>query len=96
MNEALRLLGLIYKSGRMLLGEEVLKNLHKIKLLLIADDISDSSRARYEKKCKSYGIEHIDSFSAEELSQSLGKGNVKVIGIADEGFAKSLMKKCNK
>ena len=93
MDDALRLLGLAYKAKKIVLGEEVLEQLSKIRLLLIASDISEKSRERFEKKCHYYNIEHIDVFTAEQLSMALGKENVKVIGITDKGFVQSLKKK---
>ena len=93
MDDALKLLGLAYKAKKIVLGEEVLEQLSKIRLLLIASDISEKSRERFEKKCHYYNIEHIDVFTAEHLSMALGKENVKVIGITDKGFVQSLKKK---
>ena len=93
MADALKTLGLAYRARKTVLGEEVLNRIGKVKLLLIASDISEKSRERYEKKCYYYGIDHIDDYSSNELSEALGKNNVKVIGILDEGFKDALLKK---
>jgi len=93
MDSALELLGLIYKAKKLVLGEEILKQIKKVKLLIIASDISSNSRERFEKKCFYYKIEMIDCFTGEQLSNYLGKNNVKAIGITDLGFANSLKKK---
>ena len=45
------------------------------------------------KKCDFYSIEFIDKFSGESLSNAIGKNNIKLIGITDDGFKKSLLKK---
>ena len=36
---------------------------------------------------------YIDSYSGEELSSALGKNNIKVAGITDNGFARSIISK---
>ena len=93
MDKVLSLLGLIYRARKMLLGEDVLNNLEAIKLIIIASDISDKSKIRYVKKCEYYKIQYIDRYNSEELSKAIGKNNIKVIGITDEGFKKSLLEK---
>ncbi len=93
MADALKTLGLAYRARKTVLGEEVLNRISNVKLLLIASDISEKSRERYEKKCYYYGIDCIDDYSSTELSQALGKNNVKAIGILDEGFKDALLKK---
>ena len=82
MADALKTLGLAYRARKTVLGEEVLNRIGKVK-----------SRERYEKKCYYYGIDHIDDYLSKELSEALGKNNVKVIGILDEGFKDALLKK---
>ena len=92
-DELLQLLGLIYKAKKLVLGEEILNNLKKVKVMIIADDISEKSRLRYEKKANSYQIPIINGFDSKQLSEALGKNNVKTIGIIDEGFAKTALNK---
>lgn len=91
MNRALNNLGLAYRAKKIIFGEDILDNLDKVKLLIIASDISDKSRKRFLKKCDSYKIKYIDKFSSNEISNALGKDNIKVVGIIDEGFKKLLL-----
>ena len=94
MDSALQLLGLIYKAKRMILSEdEVLNHLSEIRFMIIASDISIKSKERFLKKCSYYKIEYTDKYTTEQLSNSIGKDNVKVIGITDKGFKKSLLEK---
>ena len=93
MDDFLKLLGLVYKAKKLVLGEEVLNQINKVKLLIIASDISLKSRQRIEKKAYHYNLEIIDYYSSEQLSSSLGKRIVKVIGIIDQGFTKTLLNK---
>lgn len=92
MNNVLKILGLAYKARKAVLGEEVINRISKVRLMFLASDLSIKSRERYEKKCFYYSIRSIDSYSGEELSAALGRNNVKVIGITDEGFARSIIK----
>ena len=92
MDKRLNNIGLAYRAKKTLLGEEVLNKISKVKLLFLASDISEKSKERFLKKCFFYNIEYIDIYSGEELSRIVGKNNVKVIGIIDDGFAKMLIK----
>ncbi|MBQ6334358.1 MAG: ribosomal L7Ae/L30e/S12e/Gadd45 family protein [Erysipelotrichaceae bacterium] len=93
MADALSTLGLAYRAKKLVLGEEVINRIGKVKLLFIASDISEKSRERFEKKCHYYGIAHVDDFDSSQLSMALGKNNVKVIGITDEGFTQAILKR---
>ena len=93
MADALKLLGLIYKAKKMLLGEEVLNHIDKVELIILASDISDKSRDRYIKKSTYYKIDVIDTFTSQQMSDALGKKVIKVIGITDKGFKKALLSK---
>ncbi len=92
MDNTLNILGLAYKARKAVLGEEIFNRISKVRLIFLASDLSEKSRERYEKKCFYYNIEHIDAYDSEQLSTSLGKNNVKTVGITDEGFARSIMK----
>jgi len=93
MNKTLSYLGLARKASKIYIGEEIFDQFktNKISLLFIASDISEKSRQRYLKKCKSYNIDYIDKYSTIELSQAIGKA-CKSIAIFDEGFTKAIKK----
>jgi hypothetical protein len=93
MDSVLNLVGLMYRARKLVLGDEVYNRLKDIKLLLIANDISKGSRERLLKKTYYYQIDYLDKYSGEELSMAIGKNNVKIIGIIDDGFKKSLINK---
>ena len=92
MDKTLSTLGLAYRAKKLVLGEEVLNQISDVKLIIIANDISENSRERFLKKCNFYNIEYIDRFTSSEISNALGKNNVKVVGIIDEGFKETLLK----
>ena len=93
MDNRLNTIGLAYRAKKIVFGEEVLNQISRVKLVIIASDISEKSRERFLKKCSYYNIDYIDCFNGEEISNALGKNNIKVIGITDEGFKKSLLNK---
>ena len=93
MDKILSTLGIVYKAKMIVLGEEVLNQISDIKLIIIASDISEKSRQRFLKKCDFYNISYINEFTASQISNALGKNNVKVVGIIDEGFKNSLLNK---
>ncbi len=90
-DKTLNLLGLAYRAHKTVLGEQVLKRISKVRLLILASDISEKSKERYLKKCHYYHIDSRDDISSEDLSKALGKENVKVVGIIDEGFKKAIL-----
>lgn len=93
MAEALKLLGLIYRAKKLVLGEDVLENLDRVKLVIIASDTSIKNKDRYLKKCYFYNIDYVDKFNSFDLSNAIGKNNVKLIGVIDEGFKETFIKK---
>lgn len=93
MDDVLNLLGLVYRAKKIILGEEILNRFKDVKLLFLASDISIKSKERFEKKCHYYQVEYIDKYDSDQLSNALGKNNIKAIGIIDAGFKKSILKK---
>ena len=93
MNDVLSLLGLIYRANKLILGENCLNNINKIKFLFISSDASIKSQERYLKKCNYYHIPYTLKYSTYELSKSIGKDNVKILGVVDSGFTKIILNK---
>lgn len=93
MDNVLNLLGLAYAARKIVLGEEVYNRISKVKYVFVASDISEKSRERIDKKLFYYHIDSCDAYSSEDLSASIGKANVKLIGITDKGFSQSIKNK---
>ena len=85
------MIGLAYRAKKVLLGKSCLDEIKKVRFLFIAGDASDKTKERYLKKCAYYDIPYCLEYDGEALSGSLGRNNVKIIGIADEGFKKSIL-----
>ncbi len=62
----------------------------KIKLIFIAKDASLATIDKIDRKAYFYQVPVVTKFTTEELSKALGVGSIKIIGIADDGFAKSM------
>lgn len=95
MNNILSTLGLVKKAGKLASGTDmVLEKLasSKVYLIFVASDASPSTIDKVERKGFFYKVPVVKSFTSNELNDAIGCENVKVIGILDSGFAKSLKK----
>ena len=92
MDRVLNTLGLAYRAKKVVLGEEVLNQINDVKLIIIANDISSKSKERFLKKCSYYKIDYLDNYDGQSISNALGKNNVKVVGVIDDGFKRSILK----
>lgn len=83
-------LGLAYVAKKLVVGTEFsLKAIQKqeVKLVLIANDASLGTIKKVTDKANYYNIPISLKFDTETISQPIGKKNIKVICIIDEGFA---------
>jgi ribosomal protein L7Ae-like RNA K-turn-binding protein len=93
LNKVLNLLGIARRAGKLIMGTDSLIKVlpsKKIKLIFIAKDASLATIDKIDKKAYFYQVQVVNIFTTDELSKALGVGSIKIIGIADEGFAKSM------
>lgn len=95
MNKAsiLNLLGLAQRARKIVSGETfVLEKIKskEAKLVFVASDASLNTSRRIKDKAWFYEIDVIDSFTSEELSNSIGKALRKTIAVLDKGFAEKM------
>ncbi len=88
-------LGLIQRARKLTTGTDlVINGLQKqeVYLVLVSSDASKNTKKKITDKANYYGVNilEIDDYL---LNQSIGKMNVKVCGITDEGFANLLLNK---
>lgn len=88
-------LGLIARARKLIIGTDlVIKGLqnHNIYLVLVASDASNNTKKKMADKAKYYQVEilELDNYL---LNHSIGKTNVKVVGITDIGFAELILSK---
>ena len=92
-------LGLATKAGKLITGYNTCLDMiprGKLKLVLLADDVGDNTRKKFEQKCESYGIPCRIGIGASEMSKACGKSDKGVFGIVDKGFAESIIKVIDK
>lgn len=84
-------LGLAFRAGKVVSGTDtVIEKLRKkqLYLILLASDASDNTKKKINDKAKTYETKVIETYDSQTISISIGKSNIKVIGITDEGFSK--------
>ncbi len=83
-------LGFARKSGNLVMGFNscvfAMKK-GKIKLLVVAEDLSEHTGKKIEKEAKKYQVACRVYGSCEELSQMAGTAGRSIFGITDQNFA---------
>ncbi|MCI9366006.1 MAG: hypothetical protein HFJ54_05565 [Clostridia bacterium] len=72
-------------------SEEVEK--HKIKLVIIAKDISEKSKENIKYVCTNNKVPVIEFSTMEILGKTIGKKNRAILGIKDKSFSEGIMNK---
>lgn len=89
----LNIVGLAYRARKCVTGEDTIvqhirnKN---VKLVLIANDISEQTKKKYTDKCKTFHVPYIEVDDRVTLGNAIGKSERVAIAILDEGFATKL------
>ena len=90
-------LGLIFRAGRLVPGEEPAANAclsHKAQLVLAASDASEHTLRRARRACENGNALFLSlPLTKEELGSSLGWASCAVAAVTDTGFAASLLEK---
>ncbi|HOR85566.1 MAG TPA: ribosomal L7Ae/L30e/S12e/Gadd45 family protein [Bacillota bacterium] len=95
MNKAYSIISLANKAGKLITGEDAVRNSirgGKIKLAIISEDASDNTRKRIENTADFYKVPFIVWGAKEEFGNSIGKSSRSVLGITDENFCENLKK----
>lgn len=94
---ALSLIGLALKAGKIEIGEEPVGNAchaHNAKVLLLASDAAENSAHRAERFAEDGKISCITvPFTKAELGYALGRTSCAMVAFTDAGLASSLMNK---
>ena len=96
MNNKVKLINIVSiacRAGKVMSGEFViekaLSSKNNIKLILLANDVADATKAKYEKMAKNSKV----LLRYTELTKdSIGKTDRAAIAICDEGFKKAILK----
>lgn len=90
INKQLNLLGLSLRAGKLVHGDESVEKAikrHKVCVIILANDVSEATRERYQRFTKEYQVPLCDHYSREEISHAIGKARA-ICGISDKGLAK--------
>lgn len=81
-------IGLAMRARKVTIGTEITINgvrNSKVKLVLLASNASKNTQKLVNDKCKTYNVDVI-IVDGDLMSNAIGKNNVKVLGIIDDGF----------
>lgn len=93
-SKLLTLLGFAQKSGKLSSGDETCElNLKKkrVKLIVLANDITDHGNQKWQRLCEQYGVPLRVGVDRDTLSAAIGKGNRTVFAVLDSGFARKII-----
>lgn len=96
MNKTYSMISLANKAGKLVSGEDAVRNSirsGKVKLAILAEDASDNTKKRFINSAAFYNIALVTWGLKEELGSCIGKSERSVMGITDENFSKSLKEK---
>ena len=89
-------IGLAYRAKKITLGTDKIIELGKkgkLNLIIISDQASYNTQKLIQDKLETTNIPMIIvNDEKQQLAQSIGKKNVKVLAIQDKGFAKTMLK----
>ncbi len=95
MKSLLNCLGMASSANKLVYGEQLFKKIQqrKIKLVLTTSDMGKSQLKKINDKCSFYDTEIINGlFDSDELNKSVGRKNVKAVGLEDINFIKLIKK----
>jgi len=87
-------IGLEKKKKKVCVGTDItIKNARngKVVLIILAINASHTTKKMVYDKAKFYNVEVIEELHSTQISNALGKEDIKVIGITDRGFSQLLM-----
>lgn len=84
-------LGLAFVAGKLIIGTDLtVKAIQegKVKIVILANDASNNTIKKINDKSKYYNVAVNNKFNSKQISNAIGKSNIKVVAITDEGFMK--------
>ena len=87
-------LGFAKKSGNLLTGVNTCTfamNKGKVRLMVLADDISENSEKKIMKEIRKHGVKYVKYGDSAVLSQAVGSTGRNVFAVCDENFAEVIL-----
>ncbi|MBQ9708495.1 MAG: ribosomal L7Ae/L30e/S12e/Gadd45 family protein [Firmicutes bacterium] len=94
-NKVISYLGLARRAGKLVSGVNTCTvNMAKgrVKLMILAEDISDNSRNKIMKEIRRYNVPYVSWGTIDEMSHAVGSEGRSVFAICDKGFADVILK----
>lgn len=94
MNKFFNFLGLVKRSGNLIEGYskcDEQRNRRNFYLVLLAEDASNTTKKKFRNHCTEKNIHIIEGFSKEELGNSIGREEIKILAIVDKNMAEKLI-----
>lgn len=99
INEALNFIGIVKKSGNLLVGynncEKAIKSNSKLYLVILADDVSENTYEFFQRLSLNKNFKLIKCFDKKSLGKILGKEEIGIIGVKDKNLSDIILKKIN-
>lgn len=96
MKKILNNIGLAYKAKKIVLGtDNIVEKMKtkKVKLVIMAASSSFNTQKLIQDKAKTYGVDVLLLVVDDnDISQAIGRNNVKILGINDVGFKNMILK----
>ena len=89
------MLGLCSKAGKLTFGTEATEEAilkRKIYFIIVANDSSENTKAKFESICNRNNIEFVFYGTIDENSKAVGKKNKAILGIKDKNMAEAVKK----
>jgi ribosomal protein L7Ae-like RNA K-turn-binding protein len=90
----LQFLGLTKRARKLIEGYnnfEIALQSRKIYLVILAQDLAENSKKKVIKYCIDKDIEYIEAYTSSILGEAIGRSEIKVICVLDEGMSKQLV-----
>ncbi len=93
MNNVYSMISLACKAGKIVTGEDAVRNAvraGKVKLLILSGDASENTEKRFRNAAAFYHVECKVWGTKEQLGLCVGKSERSVVAITDQGFGDAL------
>ena len=93
-NKIITMLQFAYCAKKLFFGESVIVKMlsNKIKVMVLATDVSSTQEKKYLTKAECYNVKVVRLFTKEELAALFNKNEVACVGISDDNMAKQIIK----
>ncbi len=92
-------LGFAKKSGNLVAGVNTCTFAMakgKVKLMILAEDISENSEKKIMKEIRKHGVKHVKYGTIDEMSHAIGSSGRSVFAVCDRNFSDVILNEINR